>query len=83
MRIRQHLNEVDETYLEHMNNAFSFAGHLLIGAIVCTIHAILPFLFETSASRRICYLHERMVKSRKRFEPTDPLPEDELKQQTV
>ncbi len=57
----KHLEETEETYFQHMNFALSFAGHMFIGAIACTIHAIAPFLFESTGSRRIGYLYERMI----------------------
>ena len=60
-RWTQHLDDVNETYFEHMGNAMSFAGHMLTGAIACAIHAIAPGLFESTGSDRIKYLHERMV----------------------
>ena len=60
-RWSQHLDDVNETYFEHMGNAMSFARHMLTGAIACAIHAIAPGLFESTGSDRIKYLHERMV----------------------
>ena len=60
-RWSQHLDDVNETYFDHMGNALSFAGHMLTGAIACTIHAFAPGLFESTGSSRIAYLHERMV----------------------
>lgn len=65
-RWSQHLDEVNETYFEHMGNAMSFAGHMLTGAIACAIHAIAPGLFMTTGSSRIEYLHERMVVIRRK-----------------
>ena len=60
----QHLDEVNETYFQHMRNALSFSGHMMVGAAACAVHAIAPFLFETAGSRRIRELHERMVVAR-------------------
>lgn len=64
-RWSQHLDEVNETYFEHMGNAMSFARHMLAGAIACAIHALAPNLFESSGSSRIAYLHERMLVTRR------------------
>ena len=64
-RWSQHLDEVNESYFEHMGNAMSFAGHMLTGAIACAIHAIAPGLFRSTGSGRIEYLHERMVVTRR------------------
>ncbi len=60
----QHLDEVNETYFQHMRNALSFSGHMMVGALACAVHAIAPFLFESTGSRRIMNLHERMVVTR-------------------
>lgn len=64
-RLTRHLDEVNESYFEHMANAMSFAGHMLIGAIACATHAIAPNLFESTGSNRIKFLHDRMVVMRK------------------
>ena len=61
----RHLDEVGETYFEHLCMALSFAKHMLFGALACAIHAIFPFLFETTGSQKITQLHERMVLNRK------------------
>ena len=68
----QHLDDADETYFQHMRFALSFAGHMLIGAIACTIHAIAPFLFVSTGSQRIKFLHERMVVARRELKHTAP-----------
>ncbi|GAB5499397.1 MAG: hypothetical protein PsegKO_17080 [Pseudohongiellaceae bacterium] len=64
-RINRHLNEVDETYFEHLQHALSFALAMLWGAACCVVHAFLPFLCEKSGSRIISHLHGRMVVNRK------------------
>lgn len=61
----QHLDEVNESYFEHMRMALSFTGHMLMGAAACAIHAFFPFLFETTGSQKIKCLYERMLVSRK------------------
>ncbi len=70
--LTQHLDEADETYFQHMRFALSFAGHMLIGAIACTIHAVAPFLFMSTGSQRIKFLHERMVVTRRELKHTAP-----------
>jgi hypothetical protein len=54
-----HPASVDETYLGHMGFAAWFAGKLLLAAGAAIIHAFLPFLFETTASRIVRGLAER------------------------
>ena len=62
-----HPASVDETYTEHMAAAGGFALRLFVAAIVCSVHAILPFLFEKTASVMIGELHDRMVTNRRRL----------------
>jgi hypothetical protein len=56
----RHPASVDETYLEHMGFAAWFAGRLLAAGGAALVHAFLPFLFETTASRIIRELHTRI-----------------------
>ena len=67
----RHLEEVDETYFQHMRTAFSFAGQMLLGTIACSIHALLPFLLERSGSDKIQMLHDCMVVNRKILKSVD------------
>jgi hypothetical protein len=57
-----HPATVNETYLGHMAFAGWFAGKLLMAAGAALIHALLPFLFESTASTIIRELHERTHK---------------------
>ncbi len=57
----QHPHSVDESYLEHFRFALGFGGALLLAGMAATVHALLPFLFETTASRIIKRLHARIV----------------------
>lgn len=60
----QHPEAVGETYFEHLGQASSFAGSMALGALCCFLHGLFPFAFQTSGSRRIRALHERMVTHR-------------------
>jgi len=62
-----HPSSVDETYTEHMGSAWHFSCQLFIGAVLCSVHAILPFLLQDAASRRVKRLHEEMVTHRSRW----------------
>ena len=64
-----HPDSVGETYVEHMGMAWSFAGVMFVAAACCFLHGLLPFAFQTSASRRINALHARMVTNRRRHAP--------------
>ena len=60
----EHPNSVNETYLEHMHMSGSFAVSLFAAAFCAAVHAILPFMFEKTASGIIDKLHGRMVTNR-------------------
>ena len=63
-----HPRSVGESYFEHMGTAAAFGTRLLLAGCACVVHALLPFLFTTTASREIALLHERMVANRRRQE---------------
>jgi uncharacterized membrane protein len=58
--LTKHLDEVGETYGEHFTHAGSYGVTLLVAGVACMVHAILPFLFERTASDCIKTLHARM-----------------------
>lgn len=62
-----HPASVDETYTEHLAAAGGFAVRLFAAALVCAVHAVLPFLFEKTASAMVGGLYERMVVKRRRL----------------
>ncbi|XDA96654.1 DUF6356 family protein [Sulfitobacter sp. LCG007] len=55
-----HPATVDESYLEHMAFAFSFALALFAAAGAALVHAVIPCLFEKTASGIINRLHSRI-----------------------
>ncbi|WP_343312700.1 DUF6356 family protein [Brucella sp. BE17] len=55
----EHPASVDETYFEHMLFAGRFSLKLFLAAFAALIHAILPFLFEKTASGMVRELYER------------------------
>ena len=61
-----HPASVGETYFQHMQSAAGFGATMLRAASMCLVHALLPFVFKTSASQAITELHDRMVKNRAR-----------------
>ena len=65
----EHPASVGETYLEHMGSAWSFSAHMLVGAIACLLHGILPFLFTKTGSEIITGLYDRMVVNRSKLPP--------------
>ena len=56
-----HPASVDETYFEHMRFASSFAFWLFDAAGAALVHAVVPALCESTASRIITRLHNRMT----------------------
>jgi hypothetical protein len=60
----EHPESVGETYLGHLRSAARFSGLMLLGALACLIHGLLPFAFQTTGSRQIRRLHEAMVTDR-------------------
>ncbi len=60
----EHPASVGESYGEHARVALSFAVELAKAAVVCLIHAILPFLFTRTASAILSRLYGRMVRAR-------------------
>ena len=71
----KHPESVGETYFQHLGQASSFAGSMALGAICCFLHGLFPFAFQTTGSRRIRALHERMVTHRTVARPErKPMP---------
>ena len=54
-----HPQAVDETYFEHLAFASRFSATLLLAAGAALVHAVLPFMFEKTASRMVARLYER------------------------
>jgi hypothetical protein len=57
-----HPETVDESYFEHMRFAAGFAFWLSVAAGAAAIHALIPALCETTASRILKRLHARIEK---------------------
>lgn len=56
-----HPRTVDETYAEHAAFAGRFAGRLVLAAGAAAVHAVVPCLFEKTASRMVADLYDRTV----------------------
>ena len=70
-RLTDHLQEVGETYPQHLRKASGFAATMLAGGVACLVHALLPFLFVRAGSNCIRRLNEEMVQNRKRPSPAE------------
>lgn len=56
-----HPASVDESYFQHMRFAASFGFWLFVAAGAALIHALIPAACETTASRILTRLHNRMA----------------------
>lgn len=54
-----HPRSVEESYLEHAVFASTFSLKLFGAAIAAAIHAVIPCLFEKTASRMIADMYAR------------------------
>ncbi len=48
-----HPASVGETYAQHCRFAFLFGARMTLGGLAAMVHALLPFLFVTTASRTL------------------------------
>ncbi len=55
----EHPEAVNETYLGHMAFAGWFASRLFLAGGAALVHAVLPFLCETTASTIVRELYDR------------------------
>ncbi|WP_322890322.1 MULTISPECIES: DUF6356 family protein [unclassified Yoonia] len=56
-----HPASVNETYFGHMRFALGFAFWLGVAALAALVHAFIPALCETTASRILKRLHARIT----------------------
>ena len=54
-----HPRSVEESYLEHAAFAGRFSGRLFLAACAAMIHALIPCLFEKTASRMVADLYAK------------------------
>jgi hypothetical protein len=59
-----HPRSVGESYFGHQRQAMAFGARMLVGAIACFLHGIVPAVFTQTGSRTVSTLHERMVTNR-------------------
>jgi hypothetical protein len=56
-----HPRAVDESYFEHAGVAFRFSVRLLGAGLAALVHAVVPSLFEKTASSMIKTLYHEMT----------------------
>ena len=71
-RLDDHLQEVGETYPQHLVKASGFAATMLAGGFACLVHALLPFLFVRTGSDCIRRLHGEMVENHQQPPQAEP-----------
>ena len=54
---QEHLNSVNESYLEHMSVAFKVGSKMITSGFMALIHGLIPAIFEKNASNRIKELY--------------------------
>ncbi len=69
----EHPAAVNETYFQHLVNAWRFAFRMIGGGFVCLLHGLFPFAFCFKASDTICELFDRMVTNRRMLVKSPPL----------
>jgi len=64
-----HPASVGETYGEHFRFALAFGVRMTLGGLAAMVHAALPFLFITTASRALERLNAMRADHRRRQGP--------------
>jgi len=60
---QQHLNEVNETYFQHMRIAFTIGFTMLLTGVLCLIHGLIPGLFKKTGSKQIAKMYEMVSRN--------------------
>jgi len=60
---RDHLNEVNETYLQHMAIAFKIGLTMLVTGVFCLVHGLIPSLFKKTGSNQIAKMYEMVSRN--------------------
>lgn len=68
-----HPRTVGETYPEHAGIAGRFGATMVFGGLKCLIHAVLPAVFERSASDCVAKLNGELI--RRRAASADAFPD--------
>lgn len=71
----EHPRSVGESYGEHFSVASRCGVSMMVAGFACVVHALLPFLFVSTASNCLTRLYQRMVAQRARLQsaPVDGL----------
>jgi len=61
---KKHLNDANETYIEHLITALKIAFTMIYGGFQAILHAIIPGILTKSASDKIKKLYDYVDKRR-------------------
>jgi hypothetical protein len=59
-KCKDHLESVEESYFQHLTHALSYGSRMVCGGLGAIVHAFIPALFQTTASRITAQLHEEL-----------------------
>ncbi|WP_429912227.1 DUF6356 family protein [Glycocaulis sp.] len=66
-----HPAEGGETYFQHLKFASAVGFQLLLAGLAALVHAVFPFVFQTTASRLLTGIHHR-VEAKRATMPDSP-----------
>jgi len=58
---KHHLAQIGESYFEHLGAALGFSFALAKASIACGVHALIPGLCTSTASRSVAELQAKLV----------------------
>jgi fructose-bisphosphate aldolase class 1 len=61
----QHLQKINQTYFQHLQNAFSYAAQCQKASLYFMVHAIYPDVFVDNGSTMVRCLNDVLQKSAK------------------
>jgi hypothetical protein len=60
---KEHLNEDNETYFQHMWIALKILITMLVTGVSCLIHGLIPGLFKKTGSNQITKMYEMVSRN--------------------
>ena len=60
---RKHLNEVNETYFQHMRIAFKIGFTIVLTGVFCLIHGLILSLFKKAGNNQIAKMYEMVSRN--------------------
>ena len=60
---QEHLNEVNETYFQHMVIDIKIGLTMLVTGVICLIHGLIPGLFKKTGSNQIAKMYDMISRN--------------------